>query len=111
MAPRLDTPLSKALIDARALDPSALEEAVQEQMIHGGSLDTILLEKGIVDERTLADLLSKAWQTEPVPLEQIAKPSPSAVKALPERMALAMRLCPFDVDGTAVHVMCASPLD
>ncbi len=111
MAPRLDTPLSKALIESGSLDPSALEEAVQEQMIHGGALDTILLEKGAVEERALAALLAQAWQTDPVPLDDIERPAAAAVKALPERMALAMRLCPFAVEGTAVHVMCTSPLD
>lgn len=111
MAPRLDTPLSKALLEAGALDPSALEEAVQEQVIHGGALDTLLLEKGAVDERKLAELLSRAWSTEAVDLAHIEKPAPEAVRALPERMALAMKICPYAVEGTAIHVMCAAPLD
>lgn len=119
MAPRLDTPLSRALLDSGSLDPSALEDAVQEQVIHGGALDTILLEKGAVPERVLADLLAKAWQTEPVPLEELEAPAPEATRALPERMALTMRLCPFRLDGPArsdagggaLHVLCAAPLD
>jgi hypothetical protein len=111
VASRVDTPLSKALLATGAIDAQLLEEAVQAQQVHGGSLDTILLEKAAVDERTLADLLSKAWGTDPVALDVIEKPATNAVKALPERMALAMKLCPFAVEGTAVHVMCSSPLD
>lgn len=111
MAPRLDTPLSRALLDAGSLDPAALEEAVQDQVIHGGALDTLLLERGAVSERVLAALLAQSWGTEPVPLEAFAKPAPEAVRALPERMALAMKICPYAVEGTAVHVLCASPLD
>lgn len=111
MAPRLDTPLSRALLEAGVLDPSALEEVVQEQVIHGGALDTLLLEKGAVDERKLAELLAKAWNTGPVDLAHIEKPAPEAVRALPERMAIAMKLCPYALEGTAVHVLCAAPLD
>lgn len=113
MAPRLDTPLSRALLDSGSIEPSALEDAVQEQVIHGGALDTILLEKGIVEERTLAALLATAWQTEPVSLGEIERPAVEATRALPERMALAMRLCPFRLhaESGALHVLCAAPLD
>src|SRR5687767_15171469 len=106
MAPRLDTPLARAPLDAGVLDPTALEDTVQEQVIHGGALDTLLLEKGAVAERRLAELLSKAWGTEPVDLAHIERPAAEAVRALPERMALAMKLCPYAVEGTAVHVLC-----
>ena len=41
---RLDTRLSRLLLDERALTVDALEEAVQHQVVHGGALDTILLD-------------------------------------------------------------------
>ena len=111
MAARLDTPLSRALLDAGCLDAALLEEAVQQQAIHGGTLDTLLLERGAVDERLLAALIAEASGTAPVPLEVFDKPAAEAVRVLPERMALTMKLCPFAIDGTAIHLLCTSPLD
>jgi hypothetical protein len=111
MAPRLDTPLSRALLESGSLDPAALEDAVQEQVVHGGALDTILLEKGAVPERKLAELLAKAWSTEPVDLDKIEHPAADATRVLPERMALTMRLCPFALEGNQLHVLAPAPLD
>src|SRR5688572_28129245 len=111
MAQRLDTPLSRALLDGGKVDPSALEDAIQQQLVHGGALDTILLEMGLVDEKTVAKLLAQAWGTPPVEAQQIERPDAAAVRALPERMAIAMRVCPVLVDDAGLHVLVAAPLD
>ena len=111
MTARLDTLLGKALVEERLLGPQALEDALQQHVLHGGALDTVLLELGSVPEATLAPLLAKAWGTPAVDVDELSRLDPAAAKSLPARMALAMRLCPLRVDGDALHVLSAAPLD
>jgi hypothetical protein len=112
---RLDATLSRLLLAEGRVERGALEAAVQDQLVHGGALDTLLLELGLLDERALADALARAWGTAPVPLDaasgSLPRPEPEAVAALPQRMAIAMRLCPFRLDDAGLHVLCTSPLD
>jgi len=112
---QLDSALAKALLSGAAgvdVDRAAVEAAVNQQLIHGGTLDTLLLEAGVIDEPTVARALSLAWQTAPVSTTSIEDPDQRAVSLLPARMAVAMGLVPFalDDDGT-LHVACRAPLD
>lgn len=111
MAHRLDTRLSRRLLDDDVLSVRQLEDAVQQQVVHGGALDTILLELGVVDEPTVSAALSLAWETEPVSLETLEAPAPDAVARLPRRMAATMGLCPLRVDDGGLHVAVAAPID
>lgn len=111
MGSRVDSALSKVLLDTGSVDARALEEAAQQQGLHGGALDTLLLELGAVDERRLAELIAEANRTPAVSLERLLRPDADAVHKLPERMARAMRLCPLFVDERGVHVAAASPVD
>ncbi len=111
MGQRLDTRLSRLLLDERALTVDALEEAVQHQVVHGGALDTILLETGVLDEDRVTGALCLAWQTTPVSRQDLEAPDAEAVSRLPRRMAHTMGLCPFRVDHEGVHVLVAAPLD
>jgi hypothetical protein len=92
---RLDTLLGKALVEERLLGPHALEDALQQHVLHGGAFDTVLLELGSVPEAVLGPLLAKAWGTAPVDVDELSRLDPSVAKSLPARMALAMRLCPL----------------
>ncbi len=111
MGSRVDSALTKLLLDTGSVDARALEEAVQQQGVHGGALDTILLEMGLIDERRLAELLAEAHRTPPLAPERLQQPDADAVRALPERMAAAMRLCPLFKDELGLHVACCAPVD
>jgi hypothetical protein len=113
VAARVDTGLVKALLaEGPRVDNAALEAAVQQQAVHGGSLDTLLLEAGVVDEETLVRALSTTNLTDAVSLGRFVAPDPEAVAKLPRRMAIAMGLTPLHVDDDgALHVGCRSPLD
>ncbi len=108
---RLDTKLSRLLLDAGALQLEALEDAVQQQVVHGGALDTLLLELNLVDEETIANGLLQAWDCAPVSRTEREDPDALAVTRLPSRMAIAMGLCPFKLDDEGLHVMVAAPVD
>ena len=111
----LDSQLVKALLAGShgvVVDRAALEVAVNQQLIHGGSLDTLVLEAKLTDERTLARILSDIWQTASVDPAVFRAPAAGAVSRLPRRMAVAMGLVPLFVDyKDALHVACRSPLD
>gem|GEM_PF-990042 len=111
----LDSQLVKALLagsHGAAVDRAALEAAVNQQLIHGGSLDTLILEAELTDERTLAKVLEDVWQTTPVAPSLFRAPDERAVARLPRRMAVAMGLVPLFVDDAdRLHLACRSPLD
>ena len=111
----LDSQLVKALLAGShgvVVDRAALEVAVNQQLIHGGSLDTLVLEAKLTDEPTLARILADIWQTAPVAPAVFRAPEAGAVSRLPRRMAVAMGLVPLFVDHKdALHVACLSPLD
>ncbi|HEY1100486.1 MAG TPA: hypothetical protein VGF99_16215, partial [Myxococcota bacterium] len=111
----LDSALAKTLLSGAAgvdVDRAAVEAAVNQQLIHGGTLDTLLLEAGVVDEATVAEALSRAHDTAPIDRIHLDDPDERAVALLPRRMAVTMGLVPFAIDGNgAVHVACKAPLD
>jgi hypothetical protein len=111
LAQRLDTRLSRILMDDGVIDASALEEAVQQQLVHGGALDTILLELGAVDEVTLSAALCRAWDTAAVDDDAWLKPASDAAAKLPRRMAARMGLLPYASDDDGLHVLVGAPLD
>ena len=118
MAHRLDTAFSRVLLDGKAgvvVAAAELESIIQQQLIHGGTLDTLILETGLLDEAQVVRALSLAWGTAPVDVDALQSPDPAAVKLLPERMATALGTVPFQVDaeadGGALHVACRGPLD
>lgn len=111
MGSRVDSALTRVLLDTGSVDARALEEAAQQQGVHGGALDTILLEQGVIDERRLSELIAEANRTPMVPLERVLLPDSAAVSALPERMARAMRLCPLFTDELGLHIASATPVD
>jgi len=115
---RLDSPFLRALRDivgAARLPPTTLEQLVQQQLVHGGVLDTLVLELGVATEAEVTRALAVANDTAPVDGAVLAAPKDDAVRRLPARMATAMGLLPLFVDedgGQAtLHVACASPVD
>jgi hypothetical protein len=111
MAPRLDSHLSRVLLDEGLATVEALEEAAQQQLIHGGALDTLLLELDNIDEATLTDALARAWGTPRIDARRLDVSPTDAARWLPERIAVSLAICPFAEDGEALHVVVGAPPD
>ena len=115
MAHSLDTPFSRVLLDGSAgvvVSPASLQSIIEEQLVQGGTLDTIALETGLLNETEAQRALSLAWGCAPVDVAAIESPDPAAVSLLPQRIATALGTAPFSVDAdAAVHVVCKGPLD
>ncbi len=73
---------SSALIRAGLLSAATVAEAERRRQMYGGSLDTVLLEMGALDERTLITHLANHTGIAAVPLERLTRLEPQAVSWL-----------------------------
>jgi hypothetical protein len=78
--------LQKYLEDHAVLYPEQLQEAIRRQEIYGGSLDTALLELGLIDPVTLNELLSQACGIPVAPIDLIDNGHDRPWDALPAPM-------------------------
>ncbi len=111
MTAALDSNLSRVLLDEGLIAKRELEQAVQQQVIHGGALDTLLLELGLVEAGPLTAALSRAWDTADVGAADIDRLGPEVAAHLPERIAVSLSLCPLKIDDDSLHVLCTAPVD
>ena len=111
LSPRLDMRLCRLLLEEGLLRVETLEAAIQRQVSHGGGLDTLLLELGVLDEETLSGALCIAWDTTPAPRAFARRPAPNATALLPGRIASAAGICPIFIDDDGLHIMLRGPID
>src|SRR6185312_3451528 len=99
-----NTPLASLLLGSGAASPEKIGEAQRRRAIYGGSLDTILLEMGAVDERLMAAHLAEA-QGLPTPLpERLAATDLGAREALAVRDAQRLLAVPLAREGTHLEL-------
>ena len=70
--------LASALVKASLLSQEIAAEAEQRRQLYGGGLDTVLLEMGLIDEKTLVTELANLTGIPPAPLDRLASPDPQA---------------------------------
>jgi hypothetical protein len=95
------TALASLLIGSGAVSREKLMEAERRRTVYGGSLDTVLLETGAVDERTMTVHLAEVSGL-PAPLpERLVNPDPEVRAAMPAAEARRLSAAPFGrKDGT-----------
>jgi hypothetical protein len=102
--------LAALLVEAGAASANELERALARQREAGGSLDTALLELGLVTEGELFRLLSRASGLPPPPAEPI-EPDPRARRVFPARVAERHGLAPFRLEGRELSLLAMHPVD
>jgi hypothetical protein len=102
--------LAALLVEAGAASANGLERALERQREAGGSLDTALLELGLVTEGELIRLLSRASDLPPPPAEPI-EPDPRARRVFPARVAERHGLAPFRLQGRELSLLATHPVD
>jgi hypothetical protein len=101
----VNSPLASLLLGSRAAAPEKLEEAQRRRAIYGGTLDTVLLEMGAVDERVMAAHLAEAAGL-PTPLpERLAAPDLAARDALSPADAQRLRVVPLGRDDGQLELV------
>jgi type IV pilus assembly protein PilB len=103
--------LGDLLVEAGVIAKSTLDAALEEQKISRMRLGEILLKNGWLTERQLADALSKQLK---LPLISLAKykPSPEAIKIIPETVAQRLEVVPLAIlDSGKLAIAMSDPLN
>jgi hypothetical protein len=103
--------LSSLLVSDGVVSVKRMEHAFQRQVIYGGSLDTILLEMGIVPEERLVQYLSKATGLPPATREETEVSDPSAVERCPVDLAKIYRVVPLCFADGALRILVQDPVE
>lgn len=96
--------IARGLLPARVVD-----EALRRLGRDGGTLDTVLLEMGAVSEAGILQAISDVSGVRLVNLADF-EPNTEAGPLMPLKMARQLNVVPLSVDGTALHLACAYPL-
>ena len=103
--------LSSLLVRDGLVGVKRMEKAFQRQVIYGGSLDTILLEMGLVPDERLTQYLSLASGLPPASRAECNVFDVEAVKRVGEDVAHKHRVVPLALDGDALRVLVCEPID
>jgi hypothetical protein len=103
--------LSSLLVRDGLVGVKRMEKAFQRQVIYGGSLDTILLEMGLVSEDRLTQYLALASGLPPAARDEGAAIPDDALAAIPMDLADKHRALPLENVGEAVRILVCSPLE
>ncbi len=99
------------LIESGAIEQKHFDEALQCQVLFGGSIGTNLLELGYVSEDTLAGLLAKQLQVGTPDVRELEHVSDEVIASVPATMAEDLCAVPFRREGGKLSVAMADPRD
>jgi len=103
--------LGDLLVDAGAIAKTTLDAALEEQKISRMRLGEILLKNGWLTERQLADALSRQLKLPLISLSRY-KPSPEAIRIIPEAVAQRLEVVPLAVlDSGKIAIAMSDPLN
>src|SRR5215467_11551889 len=103
--------LSSLLVRDGLVGVKRMEKAFQRQVIYGGSLDTILLEMGLVPEERLIQYLALASGLPPATRDDGSEIDGEALFQITSEIAAQFRAVPLSMDGEALRVLVCSPLE
>ncbi|HUS61009.1 MAG TPA: GspE/PulE family protein, partial [Acidimicrobiales bacterium] len=104
-------PLGELLVQERSITPEQLSKILTQQGESGKRIGELLLQTGLIDERTLAGVLSRQLDLRLVDL-RLETPDTEAVALLPEVVARHSRAIPLRItDDGGVEVVVADPSD
>ncbi|MFH1812405.1 MAG: hypothetical protein ABIJ09_26975 [Pseudomonadota bacterium] len=102
--------LADFLLQNRLCTRDQIEDAVQNQVILGGRLGTNLIEMGYLDERTLAECLSRIHKVRALFGDAI-EPEVAALRLMPANLADRLSVVPYRTSSRQVEVLCLDPSD
>src|SRR5262249_53676517 len=96
--------LSSLLVRDGLVGVKRMEKAFQRQVIYGGSLDTILLEMGLVPEERLTQYLALASGLPPAARDEGIAADPAATSVITREMSERYRAVPVAIENDAVRI-------
>mgnify|MGYP001824023012 CR=1 FL=1 len=101
--------LGELLIQKELLTQAQLEEALQAQVIFGGTLGTILIDMGLITEDALAAILAQQLSipcAKPGQLEDIPE---EVINIIPVELAEKHKVVPVAINGKKLTLAMADP--
>jgi hypothetical protein len=103
--------LSSLLVRDGLVGVKRMEKAFQRQVIYGGSLDTILLEMGLVPEDRLTQYLALASGLPPAARDEGNAVATDAASLISRELAERYRAVPVAIEQDAVRILVCAPLE
>jgi HEAT repeat protein len=103
--------LAELLVEEGAVSAGGVAQALERQREAGGSLDTALLELGLLDEASVVDALARASGLSPASPEAYAAADARARRVFPAKVAERHGLAPVALDGRDLRLVAAHPVD
>lgn len=103
--------LASLLVREGVLPHARVEEAQERQILAGGTLDSALLELGLLDEPKLLELLPRAYQAPAVGKSDLLGVDRAVTSVFPRRLAEKHGVVPIEVNGRRLTVALAGPPD
>ncbi|MEE8410217.1 MAG: hypothetical protein V3T05_11470 [Myxococcota bacterium] len=103
--------LAKTLVEQRLATPEAVQEALQRQVVHGGSLDTILLELEVVSEANLLTAMGTTFDMPAADRSDIDAIGEHIPRLFPLVFAESYHLGPFRLIGQNLGVLVSGPAE
>ena len=103
--------LGELLIKKNLLTQAQLEEALQAQVIFGGTLGTILIEMGLISENVLAEILANLINIPCLKPDQLEDIPEHVIKTISPELAEKHKVVPVAVNGKKLTLAMESPHD
>lgn len=103
--------LGELLVEAGAITHLQLSDALAHQRQHGGRLGTCLVELGLLDDKTLAQVLARQLSIPSATASQLERSDAAALKLVPPALAERLRAVPLRIDADKLWVVMADPTD
>ncbi|MBZ0119422.1 MAG: hypothetical protein K8H88_20705, partial [Sandaracinaceae bacterium] len=87
-----------------------IEQALQQQVIRGGDVETILLEMGAIAENVLAGYQAALHERRGATREQVMGVPPEVIALVPAEVAIERSLVPLALEGRRLVVAVREPL-
>jgi len=100
--------IGELLVQQNKINIDQLEKARVEQKNHGGRLGTALVKLGYMDEKDLAEFVSKQYQIPSIDLS-VFEVDEEVVKAIPREVCLKHMVFPVSKAGNTIVVAMADP--
>lgn len=103
--------LGELLIKKNLLTQAQLEEALQAQVIFGGTLGTILIEMGLITENVLAEILANLLNIPCLKPNQLENIPEQVINIISPELAEKHKVVPVSVNGKKLTLAMESPHD
>ncbi|MGB8329800.1 MAG: hypothetical protein WCE62_06710 [Polyangiales bacterium] len=102
--------LASLLVRDQVIPVNRVQEAIQEQVMRGGNLDTVLLELGFLRENEMNAYCASVYGLLPASRDEVMGASINTIRVLPREFAVRHRLIPVARTEDAVVLAVDRPL-